>query len=95
MKVDENHPGLVKYRAARAAKREKAVARKEIMDNNPELSMQQADAIYEAQKRAQAAKKAEKKKKKTKQSRKPNFAPKNKKPKIKPEVVVLPSIKQA
>lgn len=57
MYIDPRHPGIMKYRAARAADTERAIARKKaiqaIMQKNPKISEQEALKIYqESQKKA-------------------------------------------
>ena len=55
MHVDENHPGLKKFREARARKKKLAILREEIKKNNPKLSHNQAQEIAKASLRAQEA----------------------------------------
>ena len=51
---DGRHPGLKKYREARAKGKEKAILRKEIVKNNPDLANKpkQLEAIVEGALRA-------------------------------------------
>lgn len=49
MKTQDNHPGIQKFRAARAKGKAIAIARKEVLKNNPELTEQQAQQIAERQ----------------------------------------------
>lgn len=53
MHADPNHPGLKKYREARARDKRRAIMRAEIRKNNPSLSDNQVEEIIKAQERAE------------------------------------------
>jgi hypothetical protein len=55
MHADPNHPGLKKFREARAKDKAIAILRKEILENNPAYSDKQAQEIALAAYRAQNA----------------------------------------
>ena len=55
MKANDNHPGLKKFREARAKDKAIAILRNEIKENNPSLSDSQVQEIAKASYRAQIA----------------------------------------